>query len=80
MKEGTVNEWLVDDGAEISVGMPILDVETDKIANAVEAPDAGTLRRKVAGVGDVLPVKALLGVLAPAEGERCGNRCLHCGL
>lgn len=67
MKEGTVNEWLVDDGAEISVGMAILDVETDKIANAVEAPDAGTLRRKVAGVGDVLPVKALLGVLAPAE-------------
>ncbi|KWR91893.1 acetoin dehydrogenase dihydrolipoyllysine-residue acetyltransferase subunit [Cupriavidus sp. IDO] len=67
MKEGTVNEWLVDDGAEISVGMPILDVETDKIANAVEAPDAGTLRRKVAQAGDVLPVKALLGVLAPAE-------------
>ncbi|QYY29699.1 MULTISPECIES: acetoin dehydrogenase dihydrolipoyllysine-residue acetyltransferase subunit [Cupriavidus] len=67
MKEGTINEWLVDEGAQISVGMPILDVETDKIANAVEAPDAGTLRRKVASVGDVLPVKALLGVLAPAE-------------
>ncbi|NUT14353.1 MAG: acetoin dehydrogenase dihydrolipoyllysine-residue acetyltransferase subunit [Cupriavidus sp.] len=67
MKEGTVNAWLVDEGTEISVGMPILDVETDKIANAVEAPDAGTLRRKVAQAGDVLPVKALLGVLAPAE-------------
>ncbi|WP_265921770.1 acetoin dehydrogenase dihydrolipoyllysine-residue acetyltransferase subunit [Cupriavidus nantongensis] len=67
MKEGTVNAWLVDEGTEITVGMPILDVETDKIANAVEAPDAGTLRRKVAQAGDVLPVKALLGVLAPAE-------------
>lgn len=67
MKEGTINAWLVDEGAEIGVGMPILDVETDKIANAVEAPDAGTLRRKVADAGDVLPVKALLGVLAPAE-------------
>ena len=67
MKEGTVNTWLVDEGAQISVGLPILDVETDKIANAVEAPDAGTLRRKVAAPGDVLPVKALLGVLAPAE-------------
>lgn len=67
MKEGTINAWLVDEGTEISVGMPILDVETDKIANAVEAPDAGTLRRKVADAGDVLPVKALLGVLAPAE-------------
>ncbi|WP_420997778.1 acetoin dehydrogenase dihydrolipoyllysine-residue acetyltransferase subunit [Cupriavidus sp. 30B13] len=67
MKEGTVNDWLVEEGAQITVGMPILDVETDKIANAVEAPDAGTLRRKVAAVGDVLPVKALLGVLAPPE-------------
>ncbi|GAA4336323.1 acetoin dehydrogenase dihydrolipoyllysine-residue acetyltransferase subunit [Variovorax defluvii] len=67
MKEGTVNAWLVDEGADITVGMPILDVETDKIANAVEAPDAGRLRRKVAAEGDVLPVKALLGVLAPEE-------------
>lgn len=67
MKEGTVNEWLVEEGAEITVGMPILDVETDKIANAVEAPDAGLLRRKVASPGDTLPVKALLGVLAPAD-------------
>jgi pyruvate dehydrogenase E2 component (dihydrolipoamide acetyltransferase) len=67
MKEGTVNEWLVEEGTEITVGMPILDVETDKIANAVEAPDAGLLRRKVAAAGDTLPVKALLGVLAASE-------------
>ncbi|WP_244851495.1 acetoin dehydrogenase dihydrolipoyllysine-residue acetyltransferase subunit [Caballeronia sp. SL2Y3] len=67
MREGTINEWLVDEGTEITVGMPILDVETDKIANAVEAPDAGLLRRKVAQAGDTLPVKALLGVLAPSE-------------
>ncbi|AET94653.1 branched-chain alpha-keto acid dehydrogenase (plasmid) [Burkholderia sp. YI23] len=67
MKEGTVNEWLVEEGTEITVGMPILDVETDKIANAVEAPDAGLLRRRVAAAGDVLPVKALLGVLAPSS-------------
>ncbi|BAN26952.1 acetoin dehydrogenase dihydrolipoyllysine-residue acetyltransferase subunit [Caballeronia insecticola] len=67
MKEGTVNEWLVEEGTEIAVGMPILDVETDKIANAVEAPDAGLLRRRVASAGDTLPVKALLGVLAPSD-------------
>ncbi len=64
MQEGTVGAWLVEVGTQITVGMPILDVETDKIANAVEAPDAGLLRRKVAEVGELLPVKALLGVLA----------------
>ncbi len=64
MQEGKVNEWLVSVGDRIEVGMPILDVETDKLANAVEAPDAGLLRRCLAEPGDVLPVKALLGVLA----------------
>lgn len=64
MKEGTVTAWLVDEGTEITVGMPILEVETDKIANAVEAPDPGLLRRKLAAEGELLPVKALLGVMA----------------
>ena len=64
MKEGTVTAWLVGEGTTITVGLPILEVETDKIANAVEAPDPGLLRRKIAAVGDLLPVKALLGVMA----------------
>jgi pyruvate dehydrogenase E2 component (dihydrolipoamide acetyltransferase) len=67
MREGTVTAWLVDEGARIEVGTPILDVETDKISNAVEAPDPGLLRRRVAREGEVLPVKALLGVLAEPE-------------
>jgi len=67
MKEGTVVSWLVDEGVEIVVGMPILEVETDKISNAVEAPDAGLLRRKIAQEGELLPVKALMGVLAGAD-------------
>ena len=67
MREGTVNEWLVETGSEIVPGMPILNVETDKIANGVEATDGGVLRRQVAQEGDVLPVRGLLGVLAPAS-------------
>lgn len=64
MREGTVTAWLADEGAEIAVGTPLLEVETDKISNAVEAPDPGLLRRRVAREGETLPVKALLGVLA----------------
>ena len=67
MSEGTVVAWLVDEGTDIEVGMPILDVETDKIANAVEAPDPGLLRRKIANEGETLPVKALLGVMAGSD-------------
>jgi len=64
MREGTVVDWLVEEGTRIAVGTPIMDVETDKISNAVEAPDAGLLRRRLARAGQTLPVRALLGVLA----------------
>ncbi len=67
MKEGRVTSWLVPSGTRIEVGMPILEVETDKIANAVEAPDPGLLRRIIAQEGDLLPVKALLAVMAETD-------------
>lgn len=67
MQAGTVMDWLVPEGTRIEVGQPLLDVETDKIANAVEAADAGLLRRRIAESGQVLPVKALLGVMAEPE-------------
>jgi pyruvate dehydrogenase E2 component (dihydrolipoamide acetyltransferase) len=65
MREGILVDWLVDEGAEIAVGDEIMEVETDKIASAVEAADAGILRRRVAAAGETYPVRALLGVLAP---------------
>jgi pyruvate dehydrogenase E2 component (dihydrolipoamide acetyltransferase) len=67
MAEGKVVSWLVEEGTAITVGLPILEVETDKISNAVEAPDPGLLRRRLAVAGEVLPVKALLGVMASPE-------------
>lgn len=67
MREGTVVDWLVEEGTRITVGMPILDVETDKISNTVEAPDPGLLRRRLAHAGETLAVRALLGVLADPE-------------
>ena len=67
MKEGTVTRWLVDEGDEIAVGNEIVEIETEKIASALEAADPGLLRRLVAQEGDLLPVKALLGVLVQGE-------------
>jgi pyruvate dehydrogenase E2 component (dihydrolipoamide acetyltransferase) len=67
MKEGTLSAWNVEEGQMIAPGQEIMDVETDKIANAVEAADGGLLRRRVGEVGQIYPVKALLGVLAPEE-------------
>ncbi|RLQ22385.1 diaminohydroxyphosphoribosylaminopyrimidine deaminase [Seongchinamella sediminis] len=67
MTEGTVNAWLVEEGDTIAVGDSLMDMETSKIVNVVESIVAGTLRRKVAQPGDVLPVAALMGVVAEAD-------------
>ena len=61
MKEGTVTRWIVQEGDEIA------EIETEKIASALEATDAGLLRHLVAEEGDLLPVKALLGVLVEGD-------------
>lgn len=64
MTEGTVVQWLVEEGAELESGAEVVEVESEKINNAVESPAAGVLRRRVAQEGEVIPVGGLLGVIA----------------
>lgn len=66
MKEGTVTAWLVAEGATVAVGEEIVEIETEKVNNVVEAPVAGVLRRHVAAEGTTAPVGALIGIIAPA--------------
>ena len=67
MEEGTVDEWLVEDGAVITVGTPLLRLATDKIDVDVEAEGEGILRRAVPD-GTTLEPGAVLGWLL-ADGE-----------
>ncbi len=64
MTEGNVTGWRVGEGARIERGAEILDVETEKIVNAVEAPAGGVLRRILTKDGDTVAVGALIGVIA----------------
>jgi len=64
MTEGTLTAWTVQEGQAVNKGDPILEVETDKIINSVEAPAAGIVRRITAAAGEVRPVGALIAVLA----------------
>ena len=67
MKEGAVAAWHIAPGAAVRAGQPVFDVETEKVTSECEAQTDGVLRRQVAPPGTVLPVGALVGVLAPAE-------------
>jgi pyruvate dehydrogenase E2 component (dihydrolipoamide acetyltransferase) len=67
MTEGTIVQWLVEEGTELTSGDEVVEVESEKINNAVETPTPGVLRRQVAKEGDVLPVGGLLGVIVDAS-------------
>ena len=67
MEEGTILEWLVEDGTEITQGMAVLRIETDKVESDVESPGAGRFHR-VGNQGDTYPCGALIRYLL-ADGE-----------
>ena len=67
MEEGKVTSWLMKDGDQVKVGDQILEVETDKIAGAVEASDAGILRRRIGQADTIYPIKTLIGIVADAD-------------
>ena len=64
MEEGELLQWNISPGDEITVGQEIAEIETSKIAGPLEAAVAGKVRRLIAEVGKILPVGALMAVLA----------------
>ncbi len=84
MTEGSVVEWLMEDGAQVRQGQPVVVVMTEKITYEVEAPASGTLRivvqpeetRQVTEVigflleaGEPLPEIEKVAAAPAAEGE-----------
>ncbi len=67
MSEGTVSAWHLAVGASAEKGAELVDIETEKIVNTLDLEVGGTLRRQLAQAGDVLPVGALIAVLADAS-------------
>jgi pyruvate dehydrogenase E2 component (dihydrolipoamide acetyltransferase) len=67
MEEGTVLEWLVPDGADVTDGTPVLLVETDKVETEVNVSGSGRLHQ-VGAKGDTFACGEVIGYLL-AEGE-----------
>ena len=66
MEEGTVLQWLKQDGEAVTKGEPIVEIETDKANMMVEAPDSGQLQI-VAQVGDSLPIGATIATIGAGD-------------
>lgn len=67
MEEGTIVGWLVAEGTRTAVGAELVEIETTKIANSLEAQQTGVLRRQLVRPGQTVPCGELLGVIATEE-------------
>ncbi|MCK7590284.1 2-oxo acid dehydrogenase subunit E2 [Subsaxibacter sp. CAU 1640] len=68
--EGTIINWLVNEGDSFEEGDILLEVATDKVDNEVPAPAAGTLKKTLFKAKDVVPVGEIIALLEVSEGAQ----------
>jgi pyruvate dehydrogenase E2 component (dihydrolipoamide acetyltransferase) len=64
MEEGKIVFWHAEAGGGVRAGDDLIEIETTKITNVLEAQAEGVLRRRIAAEGETWPCGALLGVIA----------------
>ena len=69
MKTGLVVAWLKRPGEAVRQGEPVVEIESEKATNEVDAPASGTLRWIEVPEGEKAPVGAALAVIAAAGEE-----------
>ncbi len=58
MEEGTVAKWLVAEGAEVTRGQPLVEIDTDKATMEYESESDGTLLQILVAEGETAPIGA----------------------
>jgi len=66
MNEGTINAWLVEEGAWVEKGAMLVEVETEKVAYEVESPIEGFVHITVPA-GETVPVESAIAQFASDE-------------
>ena len=66
--EGTVTRWLKQEGDDVEVDEPLLEVSTDKVDTEIPSPVAGKLNKILVQEDDTVPVGADLAVIGGSGG------------
>ena len=69
--EGTIINWLVNEGERFAEGDIILEVATDKVDNEVPAPISGILTKTLFQAKDVVPVGKVIAILEQSNIVPC---------
>lgn len=67
METGTITNWHSNVGDNVTKGDELVDIESDKIVNTLEATGSGVLRRRLVEEDESLAVGELIGVIADAD-------------
>jgi pyruvate/2-oxoglutarate dehydrogenase complex dihydrolipoamide acyltransferase (E2) component len=62
----TVQSWLKRVGDRVEAGEPLVEIETDKASEEVEAPVSGTIADILAEAGDEVNVDTVLAIIEEA--------------
>ena len=68
MEEANILRWIVEEGASVEKGDPVLEIDTDKVSYEIEANADGVIRGLRGEEGETVPVGATLAFIA-APGE-----------
>lgn len=69
MEEGTIIEWLKEEGDAIDRGEAVFTIESDKATLEVESPGRGFLRRVLVPAGETVPVLTVVGLMTKTLDE-----------
>jgi len=63
MEEGTIVEWMVEDGGTVKEGQPLFVIESEKSTTEIEAPASGSLKI-LQPLDTALPVGTVIGEIS----------------
>ena len=63
MTEGTIEQWLKQEGDPVTEGEDIAEVEAEKTTVIVVAPESGTLSKILVAEGETVPVFTVLALI-----------------
>src|SRR5215212_8076056 len=66
--EGTVTRWLKQEGEQVEVDEPLLEVSTDKVDTEIPSPAAGVLTKILVAEDETVDVGAELAVIGGGDG------------
>src|SRR5699024_715618 len=68
MEEGTLLQWLKEEGDTIEIGEPLFEIMTDKINMEVESYEEGVLLKKYFEEDEEIPINTIIGYIGD-QGE-----------